>query len=108
MCIRDSYNRARNDTTSRQQSRWGTFEQRSRYASSASGFTLSQPLFDAAAFAQYRAGRERAEDAGLTLARARQALAVRVLQAYTAVLAAQRALALTQAQGRSLQEDRCV
>lgn len=99
------YNRARNDTTSRQQSRWGTFEQRSRYASHASGFTLSQPLFDAAAFAQYRAGRERAEAAGLTLARARQALAVRVLQAYTAVLAAQRALALTQAQGRSLQED---
>ncbi len=99
------YSRARNDTTSRQQSRWGTLEQRSRYGSYASGFTLSQPLFDAAAFAQYQAGRERAEAAGLTLARARQALAVRVLQAYTAVLAAQRALALTQAQGRSLQED---
>lgn len=55
------YSGARNDTSSRQETRFGTLEQRSRYASSASGFTLSQPLFDAAAFAQYRAGRERAE-----------------------------------------------
>ncbi|CUI88715.1 TolC family outer membrane protein [Achromobacter xylosoxidans] len=99
------YSRARNDTTSRQQTRWGALEQRSRYASYASGFTLSQPLFDAAAFAQYRAGRERAEAGGLTLKRARQALAVRLLQAYTAVLYAQQALALTQSQERSLQED---
>ncbi len=99
------YSGARNDTSSRQETRFGTLEQRSRYASSASGFTLSQPLFDAAAFAQYRAGRERAEAGGLTLQRARQALAVRVLQAYTAVLYAQQALALTQSQGRSLQQD---
>lgn len=99
------YNRARNDTEARQQTALGTVTQDYRYSSYASGFTLSQPLFDAAAFAQFREGRERAEAAGLTLERARQALAVRVLQAYTGVLYAQQALALIEAQGRSLQED---
>lgn len=99
------YNRGRNQSESRQRTARGDIRQDYDYTSYSSGFTLTQPLFDAAAYAQFREGQARADAAGLTLARARQALAVRVLQAYTDVLYAQEALALAQAQGRSLQED---
>lgn len=99
------YNRGRNNTHARQESLIGPVYSRYNYDSYSSGFTLSQPLFDAAAYAQYRVGDERAEAAGLTLERARQALAVRVLQAYTDVLFAQQALSLAEAQVRSLHED---
>ncbi|WP_242697335.1 TolC family outer membrane protein [Bordetella petrii] len=99
------YTRARNWSQARQQTVLGTSTQDYRYSSYASGFTLSQPLFDAAAFAQYREGQARADAAGLTLERAHQALAVRVLQAYTDVLYADDALALARAQERALHED---
>ncbi|VFR49552.1 Type I secretion outer membrane protein, TolC precursor [plant metagenome] len=99
------YNRGRNWTESRSSNLFGEVTQDYRYNSYSSGFTLTQPLFDAAAFAQYREGAARAEAAGFTLARARQALAVRVLQVYTDVLYAEEALGLAEAQARTLHED---
>ncbi|MBD3896435.1 TolC family outer membrane protein [Halomonas sp. ML-15] len=99
------YTRMRNDAEIRQDTVAGTTRQDLEYSSYSSGFTLSQPLFDAAAFAQYREGKARAEAAGLTLERARQALAVRVLQAYTEALYAEEEVALVRAHGRALEEE---
>ncbi|MGJ8515132.1 TolC family outer membrane protein [Carnimonas bestiolae] len=100
-----SYSRARNWQHSRIENFNGTNREKRNYNSYSSSFSLSQPLFDAASFAQYREGSERAEAAEYTLERARQALAVQVLQAYTDLLYAQDQLALTTAQKRSLVED---
>lgn len=100
-----SYSRARNWQDSRQQTTQGTYSDSTTYTSYSSGFTLSQPLFDAAAWAQYRQGSETATAAEYTLERARQALAVQVLKAYTDQLYAADKLELSQAQKRSLLED---
>ncbi len=99
------YTRMRNDAEIRQDTPLGTTRQDLEYTSFSSGFTLTQPLFDAAAFAQYREGKARAEAAGLTLERARQALAVRVLQAYTEALYAEEEVGLMRAHGRALEEE---
>ena len=99
------YSRMRNDAEIRQDTVAGATRQDLAYSSYSSGFTLTQPLFDAAAFAQYREGKARAEAAGLTLERARQALAVRVLQAYTDALYAEEEVALMRAHGRALEEE---
>ncbi|MEI2417013.1 TolC family outer membrane protein [Orrella sp. JC864] len=99
------YARGRNWSESRQRTALGSSTQEFDYSSYASAFTLTQPLFDAAAYARYREGQARARAGAYTLARARQALAVRVLQAYTDVLYAQDALDLARAQERALQED---
>lgn len=99
------YSRARNWSEVRQSTPLGETTEDLDYSSYTSGFTLTQPLFDAAAFAQYREGQARAEAAGLTLERARQALAVRVLQAYTEVLYAEDEVNLVEAHQRSLEEE---
>ncbi|WP_064123825.1 TolC family outer membrane protein [Halotalea alkalilenta] len=99
------YSRARNWSEVRQDTAAGEITSDLDYSSYSSAFTLTQPLFDAAAYAQYREGQARAQAAGLTLERARQALAVRVLEAYTAVLYAEDQLALAETQRRSLEED---
>lgn len=99
------YTRARNDSEIRQDTPAGESVQDLEYTSYSSGFTLTQPLFDAAAFAQYREGQARADAAGLTLERARQALAVRVLQAYTEALYAEDEVTLAEAHARALEEE---
>nr|WP_065240413.1 TolC family outer membrane protein [Halomonas elongata] len=99
------YSRAHNDSKVRQSTALGDSSQELDYTSYSSSFTLSQPLFDAAAYAQYREGQALAEAAGLSRERARQALAVRVLQAYTDVLYAEDEVALAEAHLRALREE---
>ncbi|SDJ68764.1 TolC family outer membrane protein [Billgrantia gudaonensis] len=99
------YSRARNDSEVRQSTAFGETTQDLDYTSHSSGFTLTQPLFDAAAYAQYREGAALAEAADLSRERARQALAVRVLQAYTDVLYAQDEMTLAEAHRLALREE---
>ncbi|MDR5860405.1 TolC family outer membrane protein [Halomonas eurihalina] len=99
------YSRAHNDSKVRRSTALGDSSRELDYTSYSSSFTLSQPLFDAAAYAQYREGQALAEAAGLSRERARQALAVRVLQAYTDALYAQDEVALAEAHLRALREE---
>ncbi len=99
------YSHARNRSEVEQSTPLGTTTDDMRYTSYTSAITLTQPLLDAAAFAQYQAGKARANAAEATLERAYQALAVRVLQAYTDVLYAEDDIALAEAHLRSLQEE---
>ncbi|MFT3966184.1 MAG: TolC family outer membrane protein [Sphingobium sp.] len=100
-----SYDRARNwsDITERRSS--GDLSNEITYNSYSSSFMLSQALFNAAAGARYKAGAARAEAGAYTQDRARQALAVRVLQAYSDLLFALDDLKLAQAHARALDED---
>lgn len=100
------YSRAQNWSKVQQETPLGTTTNDMDYTSYSSSFTLTQPLLDAAAFAQYQAGKAQAEAAELTLERARQALAVQVLQAYTDVLYASDDISLAQAHLRALLEER--
>ncbi|WKD27907.1 TolC family outer membrane protein [Halomonas sp. KG2] len=99
------YSRAKNWSEVRQETPLGSTTSDMDYTSYSSSFTLTQPLLDAAAFAQYQAGKAQAQAAELTLERARQALAVQVLQAYTGVLYAHDDIELTTAHLRALQEE---
>lgn len=99
------YSYARNHSDVEQSTPRGTTTNDMRYSSHTSAVTLTQPLLDAAAFAQYQAGKARAEAAEATLARAYQALAVRVLQAYTDALYAEDDIALAEAHLRALEEE---
>ncbi|MDQ7728854.1 TolC family outer membrane protein [Halomonas sp. SpR8] len=99
------YSRAKNWSEVRQETPLGSTTSDMDYTSYSSSFTLTQPLLDAAAFAQYQAGKAQAQAAELTLERARQALAVQVLQAYTGVLYAHDDIELAKAHLRALQEE---
>ena len=100
-----SYDRSRNWSDIRQTYAGQSASQDITYNSFASSFMLSQPLFNAAAGARYKAGVARAEAGRFTEERARQALAVRVLQAYTDLLYALDDLSLAQGQAAALDED---
>ncbi|TVP52152.1 MAG: heme transporter [Halomonas sp.] len=99
------YSRAKNWSEVRQETPLGSTTSDMDYTSYSSSFTLTQPLLDAAALAQYQAGKAQAQAAELTLERARQALAVHVLQAYTGVLYAHDDIELATAHLRALQEE---
>ncbi|MGO1602831.1 MULTISPECIES: TolC family outer membrane protein [unclassified Halomonas] len=99
------YSRANNWSEVQQETPRGTTTNDMNYTSYSSAFTLTQPLLNAAAFAQYQAGKAQAEAAELTLERARQALAVQVLQAYTEVLYANDDIKLAKAHLRALQAE---
>lgn len=99
------YSAGRNDSESRQDGVGRSTTQTMRYSNTLSSFTLTQALFDASALAQFREGQARADAGSFTMERARQALAVRVLQAYTDALYADDSLALALAQARTLRED---
>lgn len=100
-----SYDRARNWADITQTGPTGDISRDMTYDSYSSSFTLSQSLFNAAAGAGYRAGAARADAAEFTQERARQALAVRVLQAYTDLLYAIDDLKLAEAHAAALDED---
>lgn len=100
------YDRARNHSDIRQDLGGRDVSSDLSYDSYSSGFILTQPLFDAAAGARYREGVARGAAGRFTEERARQALAVRVLQAYSDLLFAIDDLKLSEAQSRSLDEDR--
>ncbi|MDF0490295.1 TolC family outer membrane protein [Sphingomonas sp. H39-1-10] len=100
-----SYDRSRNWSNIRETYAGQSVGQDITYNSFASSFMLSQSLFNAAAGARYKAGVARGEAARFTEERARQALAVRVLQAYTDLLYALDDLTLAQGQVTALDED---
>ncbi|RKF17558.1 heme transporter [Altericroceibacterium spongiae] len=100
-----SYDRARNWSDITQAQPTGDISRDMTYDSYSSSFTLSQSLFNAAAGAGYRAGAARADAAEFTQERVRQALAVRVLQAYTDLLYAIDDLKLAEAHAAALDED---
>ncbi|WP_336963786.1 TolC family outer membrane protein [Sphingobium aquiterrae] len=100
-----SYDRARNWSDITQDTPAGNVSNDTIYNSYSSSFMLSQSLFNAAAGARYKAGVARAEAGAFTEQRARQALAVRVLQAYSDLLFAVDDLKLAQAQVQALDED---
>jgi protease secretion system outer membrane protein len=100
-----SYDRARNWSDIREALPTGDVSNDVTYNSYSSSFTLAQSLFNAAAGARYKAGVAQAEAGQSTEARARQALAVRVLQAYSDLLYAIDDLKLADAHVRALDED---
>lgn len=100
-----SYDRARNWSDITETRSAGRMTNDVTYNSYSSNFTLSQSLFNAAADARYRVGAARAEAGEFTEKRARQALAVRVLQAYSELLYAIDDLKLAEAHALSLDED---
>lgn len=100
-----SYDRSRNWSDIRQTRAGGSVSDEFTYDSFASSFMLSQSLFNAAAGARYKAGVARGEAGRFTEERARQALAVRVLQAYSGLLYALDDLTLSRAQVDALAEN---
>jgi len=100
-----SYDRARNWSDITEALPTGDASRDMTYNSYSSSFMLSQSLFNAAAGARYRVGRAQAEAGEFTEARARQALAVRVLQAYSDLLFAIDDLKLAEAHVLALDED---
>lgn len=100
-----SYDRSRNWSNIRETYGSQSAAQDVTYDSYASSFMLSQSLFNAAAGARYKAGVARAQAGHFTEERARQALAVRVLQAYSDLLYALDDLKLAQGQVTALEEN---
>lgn len=100
-----SYDRARNWSDITEARPTGDVSNDVTYNSYSSSFMLSQTLFSAAARARYRAGRAQAEAGEFTEERARQALAVRVLQAYSDLFLAIDDLKLAEAHAAALDED---
>lgn len=97
-----SYSRGRNDSTVRQDTTLGEVRSERRYDNYASTLQLEQPLLDRAAWARYQLGQSQA-DAGLARYRAQfQALAQRLLQAYTAALLARDRDTLAQRQVQAI------
>lgn len=100
-----SYDRARNWSDITDMLSTGNVSRDMTYNSYSSNFMLSQALFNAAAGARYKAGVARAEAGRFTEQRAHQALAVRVLQAYSDLLYAIDDLGLAEGHSRALEED---
>lgn len=72
------------------------------YDSQAYTLSLSQPLFDAAAWYGFKQGEEQSEQAKLQYSQAQQTLILRVTTAYLDVLRAQTALEVNRAQERAI------
>jgi len=100
-----SYDRARNWSDITEMRPGSNLSSDMTYNSFSSSFVVSQSLFNAAAGARYKAGVARAEAGAFTEQRARQALAVRVLQAYSDLLFAIDDLKLAEAHADALAED---
>src|SRR6218665_1894046 len=81
-----SYNNARNDSEVTQSTSVGSITNERDYRSYSSTFTLQQPLFDYAAWAQYRQGSAKALLADERLRSRSQELAVRLFGAYSDAL----------------------
>ncbi|QXH35181.1 TolC family outer membrane protein [Pseudomonas muyukensis] len=98
------YNRARNDSEVTQRSAFGDITSQRDYRSYTSTLTLQQPLFDYAAWSQYRSGLAQAALADERFRGRGQALMVRLFGAYSEALFANEQIALAQAQRRTYAE----
>jgi len=98
------YNRARNDSEVTQYSQFGDVTTQRDYRSYTSTLTVEQPLFDYAAWAQYRSGVAQAALADERLRGRGQELVVRLFQAYSEALFAHEQISLAQAQRRTYAE----
>ena len=98
------YNSARNDSEVTQSTTAGNITNQRDYRSYSSTLTLQQPLFDYAAWSEYRQGVAKALLADAQFRGRSQELAVRVFQAYSEALFASEQIALAQAQRRAYAE----
>ncbi|MDD0976092.1 TolC family outer membrane protein [Pseudomonas fontis] len=98
------YNSARNDSEVTQTNQFGDNTSQRDYRSYSSTLTLQQPLFDWAAWADYRQGVAKALLADERFRGQSQALAVRLFGAYSDALFANEQIALAQAQRRAYAE----
>ena len=98
------YNSARNDSEVTQSTTAGNITNQRDYRSYSSTLTLQQPLFDYAAWSEYRQGVAKALLADAQFRGRSQELAVRLFQAYSEALFASEQIALAQAQRRAYAE----
>ncbi|WP_236248673.1 TolC family outer membrane protein [Pseudomonas mosselii] len=98
------YNRARNDSEVTQRSQFGDVTTQRDYRSYSSTLTLEQPLFDYAAWSDYRRGVAQAALADERYRGRGQELMVRLFGAYSEALFANEQIALAQAQRRTYAE----
>lgn len=98
------YNSARNDSQVTQSTTVGKLTSQRDYRSYSSTLTLQQPLFDYAAWAQYRQGVAKAMLADAQFRGRGQELVVRLFQAYSEALFTREQIALAQAQRRAYAE----
>lgn len=98
------YNSARNDSEVTQSTTAGKLTSERDYRSYSSTLTLQQPLFDYAAWSQYRQGVAKALLADAQFRGRGQELVVRLFQAYSEALFASEQIALAQAQRRAYAE----
>ncbi|MDH0303107.1 MULTISPECIES: TolC family outer membrane protein [unclassified Pseudomonas] len=98
------YNRARNDSQVTQRSQFGDVTTQRDYRSYSSTLTLEQPLFDYAAWSDYRRGVAQAALADERYRGRGQELMVRLFGAYSEALFANEQIALAQAQRRTYAE----
>ncbi|QXH57375.1 TolC family outer membrane protein [Pseudomonas maumuensis] len=98
------YNRARNDSQVTQRSQFGDVTTQRDYRSYSSTLTLEQPLFDYAAWSDYRRGVAQAALADERYRGRGQELMVRLFGAYSEALFANEQIALAQAQRRTFAE----
>lgn len=98
------YNRARNDSEVTQRSQFGDVTTQRDYRSYSSTLTLEQPLFDYAAWSDYRRGVAQAALADERYRGRGQELMVRLFGAYSEALFANEQIALAQAQRRTFAE----
>lgn len=98
------YNRARNDSEVTQYSPLGDSTVQRDYRSYSSTLTLQQPLFDYAAWSEYRRGVAQAALADERFRGRSQELVVRLFGAYSEALFANEQIALAQAQRRTYAE----
>lgn len=98
------YTNARNDSEVTQSTTVGNLTTQRDYRSYTSTLTLQQPLFDYAAWADYRQGVAKALLADAQFRGRGQELAVRLFQAYSEALFASEQIALAQAQRRAYAE----
>ncbi|MDH1102100.1 TolC family outer membrane protein [Pseudomonas mosselii] len=98
------YNRASNDSEVTQRSQFGDVTTQRDYRSYSSTLTLEQPLFDYAAWSDYRRGVAQAALADERYRGRGQELMVRLFGAYSEALFANEQIALAQAQRRTYAE----
>ncbi|MBC3435232.1 TolC family outer membrane protein [Pseudomonas sp. BW16M2] len=98
------YNRARNDSEVTQRSQFGDVTTQRDYRSYSSTLTLEQPLFDYAAWSDYRRGVAQVALADERYRGRGQELMVRLFGAYSEALFANEQIALAQAQRRTYAE----
>ncbi|UVL18668.1 TolC family outer membrane protein [Pseudomonas sp. B21-044] len=98
------YNRARNDSEVTQRNPSGNVTTQRDYRSYSSALTLEQPLFDYAAWSDYRRGVAQAALADERYRGRGQELMVRLFGAYSEALFANEQIALAQAQRRTFAE----